>query len=106
MRDKLIITGVVIAVVFTFLAYSKTKKVSQKISVLEQNVMSLVKAKDVEQAKKEKVSKENQSELSRQAELLDQEIKPLKPEEAIPIIEKITESLIKIIKATKEEKKE
>jgi|GEM_PF-1365597 hypothetical protein len=106
MRDKLIITGVVIAVVFTFLGYSKTKKISQKISVLEQNVMSLVKAKDVEQAKKEKVSKENQSELSRQAELLDQEIKPLKPEEAIPIIEKITESLIKIIKATKEEKKE
>ena len=58
MRDKLIITGVVIAVVFTFLGYSKTKKISQKISVLEQNVMSLVKAKDVEQAKKEKVSKD------------------------------------------------
>lgn len=106
MRDKLIITGVIIAVVFTFLGYSKTKKISQKISTLEQSVMSLVKAKDMKQAEKEKASKEGESELSRQAELLEKELKPLKPEEAIPIIEKVTESLIKIIKATKEEKKE
>lgn len=42
MRDKLIIAGVVIAVVFTIVAYSQTSRLSKEVAVLEKNVAGLV----------------------------------------------------------------
>lgn len=76
MKDKLIIAGVVIAVVFTFLGYSHTKQVSQKVVALEQDVATL--SKEIEELnKKIQVS-----------------------EKTMSFIENLTESLSKIIKGS------
>jgi len=95
MKEGLIIVGVIVALVFTFMGYHQTKLVSDRVSSLEQNMGLLIKSAQEKQAMKD--------ELSRDVEKIEKNAKTLTPEEAIPIIEKVTDSLIKIIRATKEE---
>ena len=97
MKEGLIVVGIVVALVFTFMGYHEVKLVSDRVSSLEKNVSLLIKDAQEKQAVKD--------EISRDVEKIEKSVKPLTPEEAIPIIEKVTDSLIKIIKATKEEDK-
>jgi len=76
MKDKLIIAGVVIALVFTFLGYSRTKQLSGKVVALEQDVATL--SKEIEELNK----------------------KILVSEKTMSFIENLTESLSKIIKGS------
>lgn len=76
MKDKLIIAGVVIALVFTFLGYSCTKQLSGKVVALEQDVATL--SKEIEELNK----------------------KILVSEKTMSFIENLTESLSKIIKGS------
>lgn len=102
MKDKLIIAGVVIAIVFTFLGYSQTKQLSQKLAALERDVASLLKTQESKQVSEKVGTLERKVEtLKKETEKLDKDI--LASKEAIPIIEKLTESLIKIIEASKSE---
>ena len=42
MKDKLIIAGVVVAVVFTIVGYSQTNRLSQEVAALEKDMAALV----------------------------------------------------------------
>ena len=42
MKEKLIITGVIIAVVFTIIGYSQTSRLSQEVVALEKDMAALV----------------------------------------------------------------
>lgn len=88
MKDKLIIAGVIIALVFTFWGYSMSKQLSGKLSALEKNVNEAL---------------ESQKELVKSVEELNKKI--LVSERTMSFIENLAESLTKIIKETENKKK-
>ena len=50
MKEGLIIVGVIVALVFTFMGYHQTKLVSDRVSSLEQNMGLLIKSAQEKQA--------------------------------------------------------
>ena len=88
MKDKLIIAGVIIALVFTFLGYSMSKQLSGKVSALEKNVDKAL---------------ETQKELAKSVEELNEKV--LVSERTMSFIENLTKSLTKIIKEAEDKEK-